>query len=71
MPLFKRKRGEHRAAVYDTRPIPGDKHQFEAYFIAICDCGWAGDARESSDEALRDAYEHTPTVEEVVQRPVG
>ena len=50
MPLF-RKKGHH-AAVYLTRPIPGDKNQFEPYFVAMCECDWVGDVRESSEEEI-------------------
>ena len=69
MPLF-RKKGHH-AAVYDTRPIPGDKNQFEPYFVAMCECDWVGDVRESSEEAFRDAYAHTDNVEEEPKRPLA
>ena len=62
---------EHHAAVYDTRPNPGDKEQFDPYFVAICECDWLGDIRESSEEAFRDAYGHTENVDEEVKRPVG
>ena len=70
MGFFRRKRVEHHAAVYDTRPIPGDESQFEPYFVAMCDCEWFGDARKTSEEAFRDAYAHTPNVDEE-KRPVG
>jgi hypothetical protein len=69
MRFFRKK--EHRAAVYDTRPIPGDKIQFEPYFIALCECDWIGDVRQSSEEAYRDAYAHTDKVDEDLKRPVG
>jgi hypothetical protein len=71
MPLFKRRQVEHRAAVYDTRPIPGDKEQFDPYFVAMCDCDWVAETRDSSEEAFRDAYAHTSNVDEEVKRPVG
>ena len=71
MRLFKKKQVEHHAAVYDTRPIPGDKNQWDPYFVAICDCDWLGDIRESSEEAFHDAYGHTVNVDEELKRPVG
>jgi len=71
MRFFKRTPVEHHAAVFDTRPIPGDKNQFEPYFVAICDCQWLGDIPDSSEEAFGDAYKHTPNVAEEVKRPLG
>jgi hypothetical protein len=72
MRLFKSKPKEHHAAVYDTRPKPGDtRNNFEPYFIAICDCDWSGDARKSSEEAFHDAHAHTPNVDDYLKRPVG
>ena len=71
MPLFKRKPVEHHAAVYDTRPIPGDPNQFDPYFIALCDCDWFGEGRDTSAEAFLDAYAHTSNVDEEIKRPVG
>ena len=68
MRLFGRK--EHRAAVYDTRPHPGEE-QFEPYFVAICECDWLGDTQASSEEAFRDARAHTSNVDEEVKRPLG
>ena len=64
-------RKEHRVAVYDVRPRPGKDDDFEPYFVAICECGWLGDIRENSDDALADAREHTPNVQETIERPVG
>jgi hypothetical protein len=69
MRFFRKK--EHHAAVYDTRPIPGDKNQFEPYFIAMCECDWIGDVRQSSEEAFRDAYAHTEKVDEELKRPLA
>jgi hypothetical protein len=72
VPLFKkRNQTEHHAAVYDTRPIPLDKNQFDPYFIAMCDCDWIGETRETSEEAFVDAYAHTPNVDDAMKRPVG
>ena len=71
MGFFRRAKKEHHAAVYDTRPKPGDKDQFEPYFVALCECDWYGDVRQSSEEAFRDAYQHTQNVDEDVKRPVG
>ena len=69
--FLRRRKKEHRAAVYDTRPIPGDKEQFDPYIVAICECGWLGDFYQSSEEAFRDAYKHTDQVDEEVKRPLG
>jgi hypothetical protein len=65
-------RKEHLAAGYDTRPIPGDRHQFDPYFVAMCEgCDWVGDFHAVSEDAFEDAYEHTPSVDRVVKRPLG
>jgi len=69
--FLRRKPAEHHAAVYDTQPLPGDKNQFEPYFVAICSCDWLGGIRESREEAFRDAFGHTENVDEEVKRPVG
>jgi hypothetical protein len=68
VPLFRKK---HQAAVYDTRPRPGDKEQFDPYFVAICECDWLGEVRARSEEAFRDAHAHTENVDADVKRPVG
>jgi hypothetical protein len=60
----------HAAAVYDVRPESGDD-SFEPYFIALCECDWFGDIRESPEEARRDAEAHTPHVSDEIKRPVG
>ena len=65
------KKKEHRAAVYDTRPHPADKEQFEPYFIALCECDWYGQPRDNPDDARADAYRHTHNVEDEVKRPIG
>lgn len=63
---------KHLAAVYDTRPTPGDKHQFDPYFVAMCDdCGWIGAIRRSSEAAFADAHDHTPHVLDAIKRPLG
>ena len=68
--MFSKKK--HWAAVYDTRPIPGDKHQFEPYFVAMCDdCDWIGEIRQSSEAAFADAAEHTPHFLDAIKRPLG
>ena len=61
----------HAAAVHDVRPLPGDKDQFEPYFVALCECDWFGDIRDHPDDARRDAEQHTPNVAEEIKRPVG
>jgi len=57
---------EHAAAVNDTRPISGDKHQFEPYVVAMCECDWVGDFHTTVEDAFRDAFEHTENVDRVV-----
>ena len=62
----------HDVAVYDTRPDPGDRrNQFDPYFIALCECGWLGEPRDSSEEALHDAQSHNPLADTMIRRPVG
>lgn len=39
--------------------------------VAMCDCNWLGDIRQSSEEAFHDAYGHTANVDEELKRPVG
>jgi hypothetical protein len=63
--------GEHLVAVYDTRPMPGDKNQFEPYYVAICDCGWLGRTHDTSPPAFEDAHNHSVNVESTMRRPVG
>jgi hypothetical protein len=57
MRLFRRKK--HSVAVYETQPMPGDANQVPSY-TAICECGWTGIPRGSSDQALDDARAHDP-----------
>ena len=71
MGLSRKKHVEHRAAVYDTRPLPDDPKPFEPYFVAICECDWLGGFHATSDEAFADAYRHTPNVDGDVKRPLG
>lgn len=61
----------HLVAVYDTRPAPSAPPAFDPYYVAICDCGWAGPSRQSSEEAFHDAYTHDTHVQEKIQRPIG
>jgi hypothetical protein len=69
--FLKRKPKVHAVAVYDTRPLADDPKPFDPYFVAICECGWVGLARESSEEAFKDAYDHDTNVSEEIERPVG
>jgi hypothetical protein len=46
--------GEHHVEVHDVRPLPDEKDRYEPYFIALCDCGWVGEALGSGDEAFED-----------------
>jgi hypothetical protein len=63
---------QHRVAVYDTRPKPGDPDPFAPYYVAMCECGWMGDAHESSEPAFSDAYGHAAdAVSTAIIRPLG
>ena len=57
--------------LHQARPIPGDRIEPEPYFVAICNCDWMGDSRQSSEEAFLDAYAHTANVDHEVRDPVG
>jgi hypothetical protein len=70
-PLFRSAPKVHRVAVYDTRPLPDDQKPFKPYFIALCECGWFGEARSSSEQAFDDAYGHDSNVDAEPKRPVG
>jgi hypothetical protein len=70
-PWFGRTPKPHLVAVYDTRPSPGDRGGSDPYFVAICDCGWVGPSRQSSEEAFHDAYTHDSHVEDQIRRPIG
>jgi hypothetical protein len=62
----------HAVEVHDVRPDPADpKGCFEPYFVALCECGWAGEPRDTSEEAFADARSHTPNVDRTIRRPVG
>lgn len=62
----------HVVSVIDARPLPGDgEHEFEPYFVAICDCGWTGRICTTSDEAFANARTHSDTVKPGLERPVG
>jgi len=65
--FFKRKAEAHAVAVYDTRPSPDARPPFDPYFVAMCECGWLGRARQSSEEAFKDAYEHDPNVSKEIR----
>ena len=57
--------------LHQARPIPGERSEAEPYFVAICNCDWMGDSRDSSEEAFKDAYSHTPNVDHEVRDPIG
>jgi hypothetical protein len=57
--------------LHQAKPIPDERSEPEPYFVAICNCDWMGDSRESSEEAFTDAYAHTPNVDHEVRQPVG
>jgi hypothetical protein len=69
-PFFHRSGRAHHVTVLDTRPLPDDA-PFEPYFCAVCDCGWVGSPRQSSQEAFSDAHKHDTNVSQVVERPLG
>jgi hypothetical protein len=51
------------------------RDDFDPYFIARCECGWVGDARDGSGaEALAtacaDAFGHSMNIESSVGRPM-
>ena len=58
--------------LHQARPIPGDRIEAaEPYFVAICNCDWMGDSRDSSEDEFEDAYAHTANVDREVRDPVG
>ena len=59
----------HDVVVMDVRPDA--QHEFPAYFVARCGCGWLGDIRDRLDQAVTDARTHDATREPPVMRPVG
>ena len=63
--------GEHRVEVHDVRPLPDEKDPYDPYHVAICDCGWVGDAVGTSGEAFEQARAHSSVVSDEVRRPVG
>jgi len=70
--LFRRPRPEeHRVEVHDVRPLPDEQDPYEPYCIAICECGWVGEAFASSGEAFEEARKHSPLVADQLRRPVG
>src|SRR4051812_42109526 len=72
LPLFKRSSPQpHRVAVYDTRPAADDPKPFEPYFVAICECDWLGETRDSAVNAFADARAHSDEVDSDMKRPVG
>jgi len=70
--LLKPRLRHHHVVVSDNRPVPGRPTlTFKPFFLATCDCGWIGLARQSSDDAFREARAHTDHVDEHVDRPFG
>ena len=61
----------HAAWVSDVRPLPEEPDDFEPYYIALCECDWFGEPRDSAEDARRDAEAHTANVRPEVERPVG
>jgi hypothetical protein len=68
---FRRKPKQHIAGVFDIRPYPGEKDPYDPYFVAMCDCGWAGPPRPTREEAFADAAGHTPAIKPEVERLLG
>jgi hypothetical protein len=56
---------EHRLEVYEARPRPGETGT--PFAMASCECGWEID-RDTLEEALAAAREHSNTGEPVVLR---
>src|SRR5262249_31262558 len=64
--------GGHAVEVHHVLPDPHyPEDDFEPYFVALCECGWVGEPRDTREEAFADAREHDPRVEPQVGRPVG
>jgi hypothetical protein len=70
--LLRPKEREHHVVVYDNRPPPERPTLvFDAFFFAVCDCGWLSSTRQSSEEAFADARAHSRNVAEHVARTFG
>ena len=65
------RRRQHWVEVHDVRPIPDDRHQFDPYFAAICECGWVDAPLDSEGAARTSAAEHSPTVYPDLKRPLA
>jgi hypothetical protein len=52
----------HRVSVCETRPLPGAPSEIGKGFEAICECDWTGPIRDTSEEAMKDAYGHSRNV---------
>ena len=71
---------EHVVEVLDVRPLPGDRHQYDPYFVAVCsadDCDWTSapigrdEAHPDPEGSVREeARSHSSTITGP-QRPLG
>ena len=65
----------HVVTVHDVRPLEGERHSFDPYFVALCTCDTQPKVRDAESVARKDAHEHAArtggAVEPDVHRPVG
>ena len=65
----------HVVAVHDVRPLEGEQHCFEPFFVALCTCDTPPRVRSRESEAREDAHQHAVRtgghVEPGLVRPVG
>jgi hypothetical protein len=66
--VFKKRTPEHTVAVYEGPRPRRRRSQSRQRFIAICECGWLGAVRGSSEEAFNDAVGHDANVIEEVRQ---
>lgn len=52
----------HEVSVCESRPLGADPGQIGSGYEAVCDCGWSGPLRDTSDEAFEDARAHSANV---------
>jgi hypothetical protein len=64
--------GLHAVEVHHVLPDPYyPEEDFGPYYVALCECGWTGEPRDTREQAFGDAREHDPRVEPDVRRPVA
>lgn len=65
----------HVIAVHDVRPLEGELHSFEPFFVALCTCDAQPKVRSRESQAREDADQHARQtggqVEPGLRRPVG